>query len=85
MLLDELAGQEPTSDEALDTLSTIFYVYIATLIPRYVFVHLHKTIDRALGALESGSQPLKWLHFRESDIPKYVRVCQLSFITLSAL
>ncbi|KUJ24365.1 uncharacterized protein LY89DRAFT_19491 [Mollisia scopiformis] len=74
MMLDEFSGQEPKSDEALETLSTIFYIYIATLMPHCAFLYFDRMIDKAIQALESGSQPLKWLYLHEQDIPKYLRI-----------
>ncbi|KAF8865276.1 hypothetical protein BDZ45DRAFT_441518 [Acephala macrosclerotiorum] len=73
MLLDELAVQDPKSDDGLDPLNTIFYAYMGMTMPLCAFKHLYLTIYRALTTLKSGSQPLKWVHLYDLDILQYVK------------
>lgn len=74
ILLDELAGHDEGSDEALALLSTLYYVFIAPLIPRYAFRRLHEIISRALAALKAGTQPLRFVYCHINDMAKYIEV-----------
>ncbi|ESZ96903.1 hypothetical protein SBOR_2697 [Sclerotinia borealis F-4128] len=73
MLLEELSGLETNSEEAEEVLTTLFFVFIAVIIPRVAFDHLHRTIERALSALQSGLQPLIWMYLHEEDFHLYIQ------------
>ncbi|KAF7937391.1 uncharacterized protein EAE98_001705 [Botrytis deweyae] len=71
MLLEEYSNLEPSSEKAEGILSTLFYVFIAIIIPCITFNHLYRTIDRALSLLQLSTQPLSWMHLREEDFCLY--------------
>lgn len=72
MLLEDLSGVEPGSDKAGMLLNTIFFIYVSTVMPPYAFDQMTNTIDRALGLLTKGKQPVSWLYLHERDMPKYI-------------
>ncbi|TGO17142.1 hypothetical protein BTUL_0020g00270 [Botrytis tulipae] len=76
MLLEEYSNLEPSSEKAEEILSTLFYVFIAIIIPRVNFNHLYRTIDRALSLLQSSTQPLSWMHLREEDFRLYIQTLE---------
>ncbi|KAF7949020.1 hypothetical protein EAE96_008196 [Botrytis aclada] len=76
MLLEEYSNLEPSSDKAEEIQSTLFYVFIAVIIPRVTFNHLYRTIDRALSLLKSNTQPLSWMHLREEDFRLYIQTLE---------
>ncbi|KAI9645883.1 hypothetical protein NHQ30_005319 [Ciborinia camelliae] len=73
MLLEELSGLEANSEKAEEVLTTLFFVFIAVIIPRIAFDHLHHTIDRALSELQSGVQPLDWMYINKEDFHVYIQ------------
>lgn len=73
MLLEELSGLETDSEDAENILTTLFFVFIAVIIPRIAFDHLHRTIDKALSALQSGENPLKWMYLHKEDLHLYIQ------------
>src|SRR5205814_9717943 len=73
MLLQDLAETDTDSDEAAQILNTLFFVYLATMMPDYAFKHLQETIDKILVALDAGKQPLKYVHLHKNHFPMYLR------------
>ncbi|KAA8567589.1 hypothetical protein EYC84_008064 [Monilinia fructicola] len=67
-IIEELSGLETDSEDAENILTTLFFVFIAVIIPRIAFDHLHRTIDKALSALQSGENPLKWMYLHKEDL-----------------
>ncbi|KAF7880948.1 uncharacterized protein EAF02_006839 [Botrytis sinoallii] len=76
MLLEEYSNLEPSSEKAEEILSTLFYVFIAIIIPRVTFNHLYRTIDRALSLLQLSTQPLNWMHLCEEDFCLYIQTLE---------
>jgi predicted transposase YbfD/YdcC len=72
LLLEDLSKVDENSDDGLMILNTIFFIFISTMMPAYAFDHLNQTIDRALGSLKAGRQPLKWLYLHKKDLPDYL-------------
>ena len=68
LLLNELAQMTDYSSEAAGkTLATIFFTFIGTIMPPYVFSHLQGVISRAIRFLQDESRALSWLQIRETD------------------
>ncbi|EPE32773.1 TPR-like protein [Glarea lozoyensis ATCC 20868] len=74
MLVEELMGLEKGTDEYLEVLSTIYFVYVAVIIPQYALDKMQATISKALNALESRQQPSKLLHLYERHYAEYLKV-----------
>lgn len=62
-LLNELKDLDPRLDDwgvvrgselGLEILATLCYVYIATMMPKFVFDHLRRVIDRVLRIIKAG-------------------------------
>jgi Domain of unknown function (DUF4470) len=53
MLVGKLSDLDMSSDEALTLRNTIFFIYMSTMMPHFMFVQLHETIDQALTCLKS--------------------------------
>ncbi|TVY65623.1 hypothetical protein LSUE1_G006744 [Lachnellula suecica] len=71
-LMDDLSNSNAGTDKHLLILTTLFFVWVGAMIPRYAFVKLHQIITRVLEALEAGKQPLSWLYLHEKDFALYV-------------
>ncbi|EDO04890.1 predicted protein [Sclerotinia sclerotiorum 1980 UF-70] len=76
MLLEELSGLETKSKEAEEVLTTLFFVFVAFIMPRVAYNHLFRTIDRALSALQSDMQPLSWIYLYKKDFPFYIQTLE---------
>ena len=72
MLLEDLSEIDPGSDKAEMVLNTVFFIYISTVMPPYAFDQMTNTVDRALGLLSKGQQPVSWLYLHGRDMPKYI-------------
>ncbi|CAD6442686.1 33fe9913-89e2-439c-a543-4123e27a11e9 [Sclerotinia trifoliorum] len=76
MLLEELSGLETKSKEAEEVLTTLFFVFVAFIMPRIAYNHLYRTIDRALSALQSDMQPLSWIYLPRKDFLFYIQTLE---------
>lgn len=75
-LLDGLDGLAQASEKGLEVLTTLYYVYIATMMPKFAFDHLHRVIDKALASLLSRRQPLSIFYIDQRDFSSYITVFQ---------
>lgn len=66
-----------SSDEAIEILTTVYFIFIGTMMPQAAFDLLHKTIDRALEALKTGQQLLSWVYLHQLDIKFYIEAFTL--------
>ena len=74
LLLDELAQMtDYSSGAAREVLATIFFTFIGTIVPAYVFKHLQGIISKALCLLRSESRPLPWLHIYKANLPAVIK------------
>ncbi|KAB8295810.1 hypothetical protein EYC80_008632 [Monilinia laxa] len=71
-LLDKLSGLPQPGDEALKVLNTIFFTFIAPIMPECAFRQLQDTISELLNDLKGTHQALKWVHLSKEDIPLYI-------------
>ncbi len=71
-MLLERVSMAVDADERELVLNAVFFVYISTMKPRYAFEMLEETILKAIGVLEKGVSPLKWLFFHKRDSPSYI-------------
>ncbi|CAG8971364.1 hypothetical protein HYALB_00006913 [Hymenoscyphus albidus] len=74
MLLEDLSQLDPESEEHTEVLTTIYFIYLAPMIPRFVFERMQQTIDKALSALQSGSQPSKFFYLSKQHFLEYIKV-----------
>jgi tetratricopeptide (TPR) repeat protein len=72
MLLDDLSNLDDMDYlEAVEHLTTVYFILIGTMMPRFAFELLHETIDRAFEAIQEGNQSLSWLYLHEADKTLY--------------
>ncbi|KAF7879570.1 hypothetical protein EAF04_000765 [Stromatinia cepivora] len=64
MLLEELSGLETTSKEAEEVLTTLFFVFIAVIMPRVAFIS------------PCGMQPLSWIYLHKKDFLLYIQTLE---------
>ncbi len=77
MLLDEMKEMEESKEEERElVLNALFFVFIGTLIPRFIFERVLETIGRAIEALGKGKQPLEWLFVHEKDFKPYIEALE---------
>jgi hypothetical protein len=74
MLIEELLDLEKDTDEYMEVLSTIYFIYVAVIIPQFVMDKLQATISKALSAMESQRQPTKLLYLYERHYSEYMKV-----------
>jgi hypothetical protein len=74
MLIEELMSLEKGTDEYIEVLSTIYFIYVAVIIPQYSLDKMQATISKALDAIESRQQPSKLLHLYERHYQEYIKV-----------
>lgn len=74
MLLEDLSQLDPKSEEYTEVMTTIYFIYIAVMMPRFVFDRMQQTIDRALIALKSRNQPSKVFCLNRQHFPEYIKV-----------
>lgn len=74
MLLEELSQLESTSDEYTEVMTTVYFIYISVMMPRFVFDKMQQTIERAVVALKSENQPSKVFHLDKQHFPEYIKV-----------
>ncbi|KAI9717305.1 MAG: hypothetical protein M1812_004832 [Candelaria pacifica] len=66
LLLHDLSELEDSaSDEGTLILNTLFYLFIAPIMPGYVFDHLQKTISRAIESLNSSNTLPPWIYINQ--------------------
>lgn len=67
-LLNDLGRiKELGENKRRDILTTIFFLYIASVVPQRVSGHIQVTIERVVAALQSGNGIPTWVHIYERD------------------
>jgi len=67
-LLNDLGRiRESSENERRDILTTIFFLYIASVVPQRVSRHIQVTVERVVAALQSGNGIPTWVHIYERD------------------
>jgi hypothetical protein len=74
MLIEELLDLQNGTDEYMEVLSTIYFIYVAVIIPQYALDKMQSTIGKALDALTFGQQPSKLIYLYERHYPEYIKV-----------
>jgi len=57
-------------------LNALFFLFIGTLIPKFIFEKILETIGKAIEALKRGEQPLGWLFIHQRDFKAYIEVLE---------
>lgn len=76
ILLEKLATMHEGSDETIQVLNTLFFLYVSILMPSCAYKQLQDTITAVLSALKTGEQPSKLLYLHAHDMPSYVEALE---------
>ena len=72
-LLDDLAAAvDPSEDDRIESLATIFYLYVGAVMPEYIFNRIQDTIETVIVTLHSGKTKVDWLHVYERHTPQLI-------------
>ncbi|KAM0151843.1 hypothetical protein ACHAQE_008348 [Botrytis cinerea] len=74
-LLDKLS-RENRMFESVNILNTIYLIFAACLLPKWVSEQLQEVIAELLRCLKNAQQPLEWIYLHEADIPFYIQVLE---------
>jgi hypothetical protein len=74
MLIEELLDVQKGTDEHMEVLSTVYFIYVGVIIPQYALDKMQSTIGKALDALTFGHQPSRFIYLYERHYPEYISV-----------
>lgn len=70
-LLDDLAAAvDSTEDKRTELLSTIFFLYVGAVMPKYIFDRIQDRIEKVIAIVHSGGGKVDWLRFYERVSPQ---------------